>query len=176
MPKVLSACSGLVARRMLSTLLLVMLGTAASATAATAAQGVFCEGGGSSPSVSRGSPDSIFRSSFDERWVDFTGPTFWQCNANCSVVGGQFVESGPGMTINPVGDWVLGFRPIAVRVDASISPMDQLGVGCGSGGTDFGVCAGYVVGTACILNVTDNLQRMNLYNSGTIRKIEFLVR
>jgi hypothetical protein len=175
MSGILSACIAIVSRRMLSTLL--MLGVAASATVATAAQGVFCEDGASiSHSGSRGSPDSIFRSSFDERWVDFTGPTFWQCNANCSVVGGQFVESGPGMTINPVGDWVLGFRPIAVRVDASISPMDQLGVGCGSGGNDFGVCAGYVVGTACILNVTDNLERMNLYNSGTIRKIEFLVR
>lgn len=119
--------------------------------------------------------DEIFRSTFDEQWIDVTGPGFWQCNANCSVVNGQFVEAGAGMTINPTGTWTLGFRPTAVRVDATISPMQDLGVGCGAGGNDFGSCSNYAANTTCLLNVFGNIERMNLYNSGTIRKIEFLV-
>jgi hypothetical protein len=119
--------------------------------------------------------DEIFRSTFDEQWVDVSGPAFWQCNANCSVVDGHFVEDGSGMTINPTGTWTVGFRPTAVRVDASISPMQHLGVGCGQGGNDFASCDNYVVNTPCLLNVDGNIERMNLYNAGTIRRIEFLV-
>jgi hypothetical protein len=128
----------------------------------------------SSPSFA-GTVDPIFADGFEEpQWVDATGPNFWQCSANCSLVNGAFVEAGPGMTLTAVGTWASGFRPRAVRVNASLSPMFSLGVGLLPGGVDFGVCPNYVVLTPCALQVSADIQRINLYISGTISKIEFL--
>jgi hypothetical protein len=119
--------------------------------------------------------DQIFADGFDPpQWVNVTGPNFWQCSANCSLVNGAFVEAGPGMTLTTVGTWANGFRPRAVRVNASLSPMFSLGVGLAAGGIDFGVCSNYVVQTPCALQVTADIQRINLYISGTISSIEFL--
>jgi hypothetical protein len=120
--------------------------------------------------------DIIFRSGIEEgAWIDATGTSFWQCSANCSVQNNQFVEAGAGMTINAAGTWNANLRPLAIRVDASNSPMFQLGVGRLAGGIDFGVCDNYVVNSPCYVDVTSDIQRLNLYISGTIRKIEFYV-
>lgn len=121
------------------------------------------------------SSDAVFRSGFDEQWIDVTGTGFWQCNANCMLVDGRFVESGAGMTINAVGTWVNGLRPLAVRVEASKSPLLQLGVGLSGGGIDFAYCENYVVTTPCPVRASADIQRMNLYQSGRIDRIEFLI-
>jgi hypothetical protein len=117
----------------------------------------------------------IFQSGFDERWIDVTGPDFWQCNANCSLVNGQFVEAGAGMTINPVGTWINGLRPLAVRVQASENPLLLLSVGRFGGGIEYAYCENYVVATPCPVQAAGDIQRMNLYMSGRIDRIEFLV-
>ena len=121
--------------------------------------------------------DLIFRSAFEDgTWVDATGVAFWQCRANCNIVAGQFVDSGGGMALEVVGTWADGgFRPVAVRVDASESPMLTLSVGLIPGGIDFGSCSNYLRLDVCPLQVTESIRRINLYQSGTVRKIEFLV-
>ncbi len=121
--------------------------------------------------------DLIFRSTFEDgRWVDATGIDFWQCQANCNLVAGQYVDNGNGMALAAIGNWAEGgFSPVAVRVDASESPMLTLSVGLMPGGIDFGSCNDYVAMTICPLQVTQSIRRINLYQSGTVRKIEFLV-
>jgi hypothetical protein len=128
------------------------------------------------PAASAGS-DLIFRSAFEDgTWVDATGEAFWQCRANCNIVAGQFVDSGGGMALEVVGTWADGgFSPRAVRVDASESPMLTLSVGLIPGGIDFGSCSNYLRLDVCPLQVTESIRRINLYQSGTVRKIEFLV-
>jgi hypothetical protein len=120
--------------------------------------------------------DILFRSGMESgAWIDVSGTSFWQCSANCSVQSGQFVESGAGMTITATGNWNVNLRPLAIRVDATTSPMFQLGVGRLAGGNDFGVCANYVANTSCFIDVSADIQRLNLYISGTIRKIELYI-
>jgi hypothetical protein len=121
----------------------------------------------------------IFRDGFEvPRWVNVTGPSFWQCSANCSLVNGQFVEAGAGMTLTAVGTWAAGLRPIAVRVNASAygnGQLFELAVGLLPGGNDFGSCSNYVVNTSCALTVSSDIQRINLYISERINSIEFLL-
>jgi len=128
-------------------------------------------------SVASAGSDLIFRSAFEDgRWVDATGVAFWQCQANCDLVAGQYVDNGNGMALAAIGNWAEGgFSPVAVRVDASESPMLTLAVGLMPGGVDFGSCNDYIAMTACPLQVTSSIRRINLYQAGTVRKIEFLV-
>jgi hypothetical protein len=120
--------------------------------------------------------DFIFQSGLEAgQWVNVTGPNFWQCRANCNLVNGEFVDSGGGMALEALPGWVGGFRPSAVRVDASENPMFLLSVGLTPGGSDFGRCENYVRLEPCTLQVNDTIQRINLYQSGTVRKIEFFV-
>jgi hypothetical protein len=123
-----------------------------------------------------GGNELIFKDGFEQaRWIDVTGTSFWQCSANCSVQNNLFVEAGAGMTITATGSWNVGLRPTAIRVDASLSPMFELAAGLLPGGNNFGSCRDYVANSACALQVNADIQRLNLYISGTIRKIELLV-
>ena len=117
--------------------------------------------------------DFIFRDGFEEgTWIDVTGPTFWQCQANCNLVNGEFVDSGSGMALASVGNWGSGLRFVAIRVDATENPILQLSAGLMAGGIDFGICPNYVVRTECRISAAGTIPRLNLYISGTVRKIE----
>lgn len=117
--------------------------------------------------------DLLFRDGFSAPvWIDVTGPTFWQCQANCSLENGEFVDTGSGMALASIGNWGDGLRFDAIRVDATTNPILQVSAGLMGGGIDFGICSNYVVGTACAINAVGTIPRLNLYISGTVRKIE----
>ena len=121
--------------------------------------------------------DLIFKNGFEpDIWLDVTGPGFWQCQANCELVAGQFVEAGAGMALTSVGNWGQGLSFDAIRVNATISPMLQLSAGNTGGGISAGLCSDYIVGTICPIAADGTIPRVNLYTSGTIIKIELRVR
>lgn len=117
--------------------------------------------------------DILFRDGFSAPiWIDVTGPDYWQCQANCILKNGEFTDTGSGMALASVGNWGDGLRFDAIRVDATQNPLLQLSAGLMPGGIDFGICADYVVNTTCPITASGTIPRLNLYISGTVRKIE----
>ncbi len=130
----------------------------------------------SSPSAA----DHIFGNDFTQTgfWLDVSGTDFWSCGANCDLVNGQFVEDGPGMTLIATEGWAGGLRPEAIRMYGTAygkGELFSLGVGLLPGGTDFGTCQPYVVGSACELEVTSDIRRINAYMVEQVISIELYV-
>lgn len=108
--------------------------------------------------------------------VDYTDGSYWQCLGSCSNWdGSEWVEAGPGMSLQTEAEstWADGFRPTKVRVTFTAS-VGTIGVGELAGGNDYG--SGQVAsGAELDLTVTYDIERINLYLTNSVSKIEFYV-